>query len=367
MIRKFLRIIGDVYSRKVYRMAQQRAIKEYFTNIPDSQLPELTDKEIMLISEKWGNIIPNPKAGFRIYRVFKKFKGFNADYVPDTFFYPYIIRSLNPTSEFYSLTHKGLIDTIFSNIEKPKTIAKRIGDNLFDTDDSQNTIKGIAEILTNYPGRIIIKPAKGSNSGRGIRLLNPHEHNIKQMEALLAEYGDFVAQEVVEQSEFTAKFNPSSLNTIRVATLFINNRLSKCFALIKFGKAGSIVDNMAQGGIWVGIDEDGYLSENGYNNRSEVFKSHGGIKFKGERIPDFQRILDTAYKAHRKVATVGFVGWDIALKKNGTPLLIEANMWWPGITWGQMCNGPAFGNRLDEVIAYVSHHPAKRLNIIPSI
>lgn len=43
----------------------------------------------------------------------------------------------------------------------------------------------------------------------------------------------------------------------------------------------------------------------------------------------------------------------MALDKDGDPVLIEGNTVYPGISLEQMCSGPIFGNRTDEVIDYL--------------
>lgn len=124
---------------------------------------------------------------------------------------------------------------------------------------------------------------------------------------------------------------------------------------------------MANGGIWVGIDDFGNLRDFGCNNKNEIRKEHNGIIFKSEKVPNFEQIVDLAIEAHRHIATCGFVGWDIALDNNNSPIFIEANLWWPGISYGEVCNGPIFGDRTDEVIEYVRDHMLKILSFTPKV
>ena len=63
----------------------------------------------------------------------------------------------------------------------------------------------------------------------------------------------------------------------------------------------------------------------------------------------------------------GIIAWDIALDSTTSPLLIEANMWWPGISYGEICSGPIFGARTDEVIDYIKSHKLKKLGFMHSI
>ena len=67
----------------------------------------------------------------------------------------------------------------------------------------------------------------------------------------------------------------------------------------------------------------------------------------------FGRVVATALEAHRQIPTCAFAGWDLALAKDGRVLLIEANLTWPEIFGAQMCCGPIFGERTDEVIDFL--------------
>ena len=56
--------------------------------------------------------------------------------------------------------------------------------------------------------------------------------------------------------------------------------------------------------------------------------------------------------AQLMIPNIGIVGWDVALDSNDNPLLIEVNIGGPGILYEQLCTGPIFGERTQEVIEY---------------
>ena len=124
--------------------------------------------------------------------------------------------------------------------------------------------------------------------------------------------------------------------------------------MLKLGSPGRIVDNGANGGLWVGINKDGKLNDCGTNFKLQFSSSHNGVSLKDKIVPNYQSIIDLAFKAHMQIPVCGLVAWDIALDYNDNPKLIEANLWWPSTSYGEICNGPAFGDRTDEVIDYVS-------------
>ena len=42
--------------------------------------------------------------------------------------------------------------------------------------------------------------------------------------------------------------------------------------------------------------------------------------------------------------------WDIAIRKDGIPVLIEANMTFGEIDFHQMCNGPILGDLTEDIL-----------------
>lgn len=369
IISRAKKVVVNKISNYRYNRAQSRAVHEYFDNIADSSLPELTSAEKNEIINKWRGIIPNPRIGFHAYRIFKKFREFDSSYIPEPFFYPYIIRRLNPTQDYISLPNKCLNDALFCDLNRPKTIFRKSGSNIISGDFLSIDFDEAVELALKQKSDLIIKPAKDTNSGRGVKLINSTACR-SDIVALLSEYNsDFIVQKRVEQSAFTAQFNPTSLNTIRAVTLFINSRISLCYAILKLGSAGRIVDNGANGGLWVGIQSDGTLNSWGTDFKCNFSKSHNGISFDSIEtpLPSFDKIKELAFNAHMRIPMCGLVAWDIALDTNNNPLLIEANLWWPATSYGEICSGPAFGDRTSEVIEYLKEQQLSKVGLLNTI
>jgi hypothetical protein len=47
------------------------------------------------------------------------------------------------------------------------------------------------------------------------------------------------------------------------------------------------------------------------------------------------------------------VGWNIGVDENDEPILVEANLESPSVNVSQLCCGPIFGDRIEEVFDYV--------------
>lgn len=134
-------------------------------------------------------------------------------------------------------------------------------------------------------------------------------------------------EELISQSDRMAQFNKSSVNTVRFATLLIDDTLIPLFSFLKIGRSGSFVDNGAQGGIVVNVDtETGLLTTDGRSELGESFVCvpDTSIQIKGQNLPDWEQLIDLVNKAARRCKTVPYVGWDVAHTDDGW-VIVEAN------------------------------------------
>lgn len=141
---------------------------------------------------------------------------------------------------------------------------------------------------------------------------------------------NFLFQEEVVQHPDVCRLYSKCLNTIRIDTFKqMNGQAEVVSALIRIGMGETIVDNIAAGGIFVGIDLDsGCLKEHGFRNLNgggAVYLAHPNTKtvFNGFRLPFFSEVKRLAMEA-ANFLPAGLMGWDIALTPEG-PILIEGN------------------------------------------
>lgn len=130
------------------------------------------------------------------------------------------------------------------------------------------------------------------------------------------------------------------LSTLRVTTtlnpLTRQPEVTRC--ALRMGRAGSLVDNTARGGIWSNINlQDGTLTagvkrhtfgkyRDGKALRHEVHPDTGK-RFVGLRVPWFEEGKALALEAHQMLAPDALtLGWDIALWEE-RPVLLEVNVW----------------------------------------
>ena len=85
-------------------------------------------------------------------------------------------------------------------------------------------------------------------------------------------YGqNFILQECFRQSDFTVRFNPSSVNTIRIGTYRdLKGQIHILRAIMRIGANGSEVDNAHAGGMFCGIVKRKSVLEYIFNHKEET-------------------------------------------------------------------------------------------------
>ena len=171
-------------------------------------------------------------------------------------------------------------------------------------------------------GDVIGKPIDGS-SGFGIVKYHPEE--IPPLETLKAN-GITLLEECVQQHETLAAICPTSVNTLRIATLLGEKKQGIVYAFIRIG-AGAVVDNVDQGGMAAPIDIDtGVIRTVGANKNGDRFEFHPltGTRIPGTKIPYWEEAKKMCLEAAQVVPQLRFVAWDVAVTPEG-PVFIEGN------------------------------------------
>lgn len=339
------------YQRIQKMIIIKRDTKSYAQNV---QTKSLTVEEKRQLTKLWSTLLPSKKIPQTYYEIIKGFTDFNVEYLPDSIYQTYILPILNPKEESVVFSNKGFYSFYFNEVEQPKEIVKNINGNFFYKENRPCSEDEAQSTILNYKLPFIIKPTTETGSGRNIKIIDSldGQSDVKQ---LFKQYGkDFVCQEIVSQSEQTARFNPTSLNTFRITTLMLNNHFSVLSSVFRCGRQNSVVDNAGAGGIMVGVSPSGEFHDIGFTLKGNIRKSSdNGIDFKGVQIREVQTIINKVQQLHEKIPFLSIVGWDIALNKNNRPILIEVNLKCPGIFIEQLCTGPILGTRFSEVMEYI--------------
>jgi hypothetical protein len=137
-------------------------------------------------------------------------------------------------------------------------------------------------------------------------------------------------EEVLVQNKELSKLNSSSVNTIRFATFYANNKVNLIASAIRIGAPGSCVDNLHGIGVAAAVDiSTGVIKSDGYDNlcRKHTDFPSSNINLIGFQIPMWDKLLETVKNAAEKAykdMNIKWVGWDIAILENDVAL-IEGN------------------------------------------
>lgn len=191
--------------------------------------------------------------------------------------------------------------------------------------DENLTAERLANFLSNK-NEAIFKPLEGS-SGQGIVKYQQSDwENLPEFLEQLQENGPAVLEEVVKQHPDMARLCPTSVNTVRIATLLGDKQEGIVYAFLRIGN-GRVMDNVDCGGMAARVDlASGKLLTVGADKQGNTFAVHPmtGTPIVGFQVPYFEEAKRMCLEAMRMVPQLRFVAWDVAITPDG-PRFIEGN------------------------------------------
>lgn len=324
-------------------------------------------------TSKYKNIY-NPyfsQWGFKLSVVEKEYyrqiNGIESDlYIPSTLYYNYIQPFLNQNILRIGFVDKNMFDPTINfdyvgethGIKFPQTIVYNICGCMMDgiTRDSI-TKEQAAKLLIEYGKDFIIKPTRESTWGKGVRKVCKEDLTPEFIDKLLDEYKmDYICQSLIKQHPELAKYNCSSLNTIRVATYRNFDGSLRClYGFLRFGKKGSVVDNVSAGGSMFGVDDEGNPTNRRLIKFASMNEEYLDPSLDG-KIPYFPKIKEACLYLHSRIPQFALIGWDMTIDENMSPTMIEYNIS-PSIEIPQISHGPIWTrDELDEIMKRVSKY-----------
>lgn len=142
----------------------------------------------------------------------------------------------------------------------------------------------------------------------------------------LRENGQYLVEDELKQHERMKKLSPSSINTLRIVTIFHGGKAHVLYAVVRMGVGGACVDNTCSGGIYAPIVGGAISSPAFRDSTGEYFETHPttGTPLVGFEIPMYAEAVELCRRAAAVVPEVGYVGWDIAITPE-KPVLVEGN------------------------------------------
>ncbi|MBQ8080886.1 MAG: hypothetical protein IJ240_03200, partial [Clostridia bacterium] len=227
-----------------------------------------------------------------------------------------IVRRMNDKSYWHFFDDKTEFNTLF---------ADEIGRKWLRADERLTEDK-LQDFLSDLDS-VLFKPLEGS-SGVGIEKFSRADwkkdlHGFYQR---IRGMGDAVLEELLVQHEEMARMCPTSVNTVRVATLIGDKQEGIVYAFLRIGN-GKVMDNVDQGGMAARVDlASGKLLTVAADKAGNVYKKHPmtGTDIIGFTIPYWEETKALCLRAMKKVPQMRFVAWDVAITADG-PRFIEGN------------------------------------------
>jgi len=203
--------------------------------------------------------------------------------------------------------------------------SKYVNRAFLDTRDA--TLQEFEAFLTEHP-RFFAKPAAGS-LGAGIEIIEYSSGDDAQKLFNYCQEKGMLIEEIIPQHPELAEFNPETVNSMRITALFpITGEPIITAAVVRFGRPGSAVDNVSQGGMVANIDlATGKINTPAFDRNDNQYEIHPESRKEivGFQIPHWDRVVAAIKEGAAMMPGVRHIGWDLTVTKDGNVEFIEGN------------------------------------------
>ena len=274
------------------------------------------------------------------YRIFSRYVKEGTDIIPLEFVASMVEPVLTPHKYQFYYSDKNNFNKLLPRAFMPQTFLMNIDGLMFDGEYNLLKHAEIDSYLKEMAGlhdRLVLKPSRQS-SGVGVQILQKNDKGVLvnnkgktlSLQILDEDYGaNYLLQECVVQSDYMAQFNPSSINTIRIAIYRNENgEVNYMSAVLRIGAKGADVDNAHAGGVFCGVSNEGKIGNYvcDWLGRRQV--KYNGLDFENNDwgIPNYDMVKEFAISVSKHLVHHDLVALDIALNKDNEPRLIELNV-----------------------------------------
>lgn len=303
-----------------------------------------------LTSNEYRSIDSGDRWGYTIYKNMSPEGSELRYFIPEI---PYRMKIL-PALNFLNHTNNGVStdclfsdknyhDTFMRGIRFPKTVIRRIGGVFYDEEFNRLTSEQAEALLQRYDV-LVFKQTVETGHGTGIRRIEREEYGGVYMTYA----DDYIVQELVRQHPSLSYFNPSSVNVLRITSLFWRGDVYILGSILRVGAPGAFCDHENRGGdnyLSIPVADDGTILPRPVDVESyRVFTDCRGIPVRGV-VPGFEKMKELIIREHERYPHFGLIGWDVTADENGDPVFMEFNTKYPGLTGTQCALGPVLAQK----------------------
>ena len=352
-----------------YYVGNRKMFAGYFSKIkqlnPDIKMPPDTARQKEWL-KKWGVFGERPN--LLGYQVFSHFMGENANFVPNEIARTFMESVLTPNEFQPFYNDKNSFNLFLDEQDLPKTYCRSMNGRLYD--GKYNSVS--REDFLKFPGidKIVVKPSRDMG-GKGVALFHrdkehfvDEEGHVLSLEYLENAYrANYLIQECLKQSPFMAQFNPTSINTLRIATYrdVESGNIVVLGAVLRMGGKGAFVDNACSGGSFVFVDEHGKLGKKVCDEYGRMSSIHNDINFSDNDfiVPNYDKVKSFVIHVAQRMPHMSLFANDVILDEENNPKLIEVNTTQFSYWFYQFNAKPVFGEYTDDLIAYCKKEKGK--------
>lgn len=312
---------------------------------------KLTEEEENAVQSYWKTHYGR-KISTRWHRLYQSYNGnFNEAYFPEILYTTRLERKLNNRKIGRVVSDKSFFPMYYrdvKNVRLPDTYIMNNSSVFYTADrkilSKENAVKRIENI-----GAVAIKPTLDSSSGESVILCDFKDGiDVKSGKScfdIITSYNEnFLVQERIIPCEQLKALYPNAINTFRVITYLVEDKVMHAPVTLSMGRAGNHVDNIQAGGISIAVSDEGELNKVGHTHFNEVHLSHPdtGTVFMNHKIPKVKEIIEVTKEMKEKTPHVNIVSWDITIDKNEDIVLLEFNIFGQSVCFLKWSAGKQF-------------------------
>ena len=191
--------------------------------------------------------------------------------------------------------------------------------------DENATFESFLE-FTDGLDTVFTKPVNLQN-GKGAQVIKLSDHDPRELYDRFMNSPLLLVEECVKQCHELNELYDRSVNTIRLITVRTDDGSKVIASFFRVGANGSIVDNMASGGLIAGVDEEtGVVLTGALDSTGRLHDVHPntGRQIKGMQLPKFDMARKLCLDAIEHDPRLKYVGWDVAVCEDKA-IIIEGN------------------------------------------
>lgn len=248
---------------------------------------------------------------------------------------------------------------------EPDTILRYVRGAYCDARGKWMSPEAAGDVISRESGDLVGKIACSSGGG-GVRLFRKSGGAFTDGEDVLTpgwiarQSDSYLVQRKIRQDRFSASFNPSSVNTVRMMTMRCpwDGKVVVLRSMMRIGVSDAIVDNMMRGGLCVCIGDKGRLGRCAYDYDGKRYGKHpvSGKAFEGLIHPGYEAMAVLAGRIAGQIPDYNLLSFDFVPREDGTICLVEINATSQGITQLQYDFGGLFGEYSERVVDWCAAH-----------